>query len=97
MSEIRIIVITDVPTSRCQLCLTEIDVATSFDGERPSPGDLSVCIDCGALHAFRSDFRLRLATDEDVVDQPECVRERVKLYQRICRERRKHNNAAESY
>ena len=98
MSEIRVIVTSDTPPSRCQLCFSEFNCATNIDGvPHPQPGDLTVCINCGALMIYKPDYRLRLATDEEIATMTDHARETLRLYQEfVRRERRKRKNAAES-
>lgn len=43
-----------LPTSRCPVCHYEMDAATCVEKQEaePSAGDLSVCLNCGAMLQF---------------------------------------------
>lgn len=38
--------------SECSLCGKKLNAASSYEDKKPSPGDISVCIQCGELHKF---------------------------------------------
>jgi hypothetical protein len=52
-----------LPETKCPNCGTHLDAATevgSDDGKRPSPGDLTVCIECSVPLVFKADLSMRL-------------------------------------
>lgn len=57
---------TPMPESRYCECGKQLD-ACSGDN-RPSPGDATLCIDCGSLNFFGDDLRLRKPTDEEMLE-----------------------------
>jgi hypothetical protein len=50
-----------LPAVKCPGCGKKLDAATHADdpGLKPSPGDYSICLYCGALHVFDETLRLR--------------------------------------
>ena len=59
---------TRVPESSCPNCGKRLDSAMSTEGDRkPSPGDITICMDCRHLCAFAEDMGLRELTDDEVV------------------------------
>jgi hypothetical protein len=53
----------------CPWCSTQLTAASEMGGDaEPSPGDLSVCVECGGLLAFTDQLRLRKATPVDLDD-----------------------------
>jgi len=67
---------TKVLKSVCPVCLGELDHATSLiEKVSPSPGDISICINCAVTLVFNEDLSLRAATDSDLegVDQTQLV------------------------
>lgn len=62
---------TTTPTSRCPACGYVIDRASSVEGDAtPTPGDFSVCMDCGAVLRFDAALRVRLASGDEVAALP---------------------------
>lgn len=62
-----------VPATRCPACGRRVEEASgvTLGGEAipgPSPGDLTVCIGCGALLAFADGLALRPMTDRDAAE-----------------------------
>ena len=53
-----------VPLSPCTSCGHKMDAATSAqnDGAIPSPGDVTVCINCGAMNQYADDMQLKSLT-----------------------------------
>jgi hypothetical protein len=51
--------------TRCPYCDHLLDGAWSFEGATPSPGDLSVCINCAKALVFSDDLRLQPLTVEE--------------------------------
>lgn len=57
------------PESKCLDCGYKFDAATSAYGDRkPKAGDITMCINCGHLMAFREDFGVRPLTDAEIID-----------------------------
>jgi hypothetical protein len=61
---------TRVPPSNCPNCGTELDCASDVLGgnERPSPGDVTICLGCGLLMRFKDDMRLRRLTGAEMIE-----------------------------
>lgn len=57
--------ITEVPISTCRKCGRRNDCASGTDGARPTPGDVSICIQCGEVSLFTDAFDLREPTPEE--------------------------------
>lgn len=58
-----------VPEDFCSHCGKRFDRATDplYD-KTPTPGAITICIDCGHVMAFAVDMHLRELTDEEMVD-----------------------------
>ena len=54
----------EVPMSACPTCGHEMDRATGREGAHPSPGDLAICIRCGAWNQFAANLGLISLTAE---------------------------------
>lgn len=55
----------DVEESNCPHCGAVFDMVTGVNSdEKPSEGDVSVCIDCGNVNTFDSEGNLEMASDE---------------------------------
>lgn len=49
----------DVPPAMCPECGSVFDKASSMaEKQKPSPGDFTICLHCGALNKFGKDMRL---------------------------------------
>ena len=58
-----------IPESACLGCGYKIDASGSPDGrptKGPQPGNLSICLRCGAVMAYAEDLSLRPLTDDEV-------------------------------
>jgi hypothetical protein len=59
---------TRVPESSCPNCGKRLDAAVSTEGDhKPSPGDITICMNCRHLCVFAKDMGLRELTDDEVV------------------------------
>lgn len=59
---------TRVPESSCPNCGKQLNAAMSTEGDhKPSPGDITICMDCRHLCAFAEDMNLRELMDDEVV------------------------------
>jgi len=57
----------DISASACLACHRLLDAATSIeDNDRPKPGDVTVCWDCGHIMFFADDLSLRNPTDQEM-------------------------------
>lgn len=56
----------------CPQCKHVIDAHSDPSNDRNSPdaGDFSVCLYCGSYLVFKEDLKLRLATDEEILEAP---------------------------
>lgn len=52
----------EVPKSPCPYCHRSLDRATFGDEERPSPGDITMCIACTRVCVFGTNMILRKPT-----------------------------------
>lgn len=61
----------------CPACHRRLNATARSDGgaSRPSPGDLSVCVHCGALLVFDSEFNLDLLAPEGFDQLPSEVKQ----------------------
>ena len=51
---------TETPACTCAGCGHTFDAASALEGEAiPREGDLTLCIRCGAVYAFRADLTVR--------------------------------------
>jgi len=56
---------TSIAPTLCPVCGYAVDATTSLASERgPRPGDLSICLSCGALTLFDADLRPLLPVDD---------------------------------
>lgn len=58
---------TRVIKSPCWSCGKELDGATGKEGG-PSPGDFSLCVECGELNVYDDNLKLRKPTDDERED-----------------------------
>jgi hypothetical protein len=57
---------TSIGEQRCAKCGYKMDQASDAFGEdKPKPGDLSVCLNCGAIAVFGENLQLREPTPEE--------------------------------
>lgn len=62
------VVTTAVPLSHCCACGKELDYATNIEGQSPSAGAYTICLDCGHLMMFDETLRLRNLTDQEMIN-----------------------------
>lgn len=59
-----------MPECKCLDCGHKFDwsAAVTEDGKsiNPDPGDISICINCGHIMAFKDDLTVRQLTDEEM-------------------------------
>ena len=59
---------TRLPADACPYCGHPLDAASSRDPQaRPSPGDETLCIECGEWLVFGDELRLRKPSDDELV------------------------------
>lgn len=60
------------PTGHCLGCGKPLDAAACVDespeGQKPSPGDFTVCLYCGHLMVFAEDLTPRPPNEEEIAD-----------------------------
>ena len=58
----------EVPPSQCPRCFAYLDRAGETDSRvrAPGPGDISICLHCGAILMFDDDMKLVYAPDEKI-------------------------------
>lgn len=57
-----------VKVSRCLNCGRALDAASSMTTkQKPRPGDVTICIDCGHIMAFADDLSMRALTDTEMI------------------------------
>jgi len=72
------------PPMECPECLKMMEAATSVGGvDDPAPGDLSLCIYCGAPLKFGDKLELLRLTDDDMKALGEDERRQVLLAQKV--------------
>lgn len=54
--------------SKCSLCGYVFDCAAGLTAPVPKPGNVSLCMRCGAIGIFETGLSVRLATDDEVAD-----------------------------
>lgn len=59
-----------MPKDVCPRCGSRLDCASHPADAQPGPGDMSVCLYCGAALVFLEDLRTRLATQEEIEETP---------------------------
>jgi hypothetical protein len=73
-----------LPESRCLECGSKLNASATREGlsPRPNPGDVTVCLKCGAAMVFGDDLRLRGFTDAEaaeLVEDPETMNELARI------------------
>lgn len=62
----------DLPDTKCFKCGWEMNAASSVGQDAvPSSGDVSLCIECGAINIFADDMTLRAPTDTEALEVEE--------------------------
>ena len=57
-----------VPKSKCTKCGTEQDAASCYGADKaPVKDDITICLDCGNVMAFKKDLTLRALTDDELI------------------------------
>ena len=57
---------TRTPKSPCPICGYVMDAATMVNGSAgPKPGDVSICMRCGAVNLFGEDLTIRAPTADE--------------------------------
>lgn len=68
-----------LPKSSCPLCGKKLDAASDADGEeRPSPGDVTLCIGCGTVFEYDGEMKLRVMTEAELSALEEEVQAQIK-------------------
>lgn len=68
------------PHARCPACQSTVDAATSTNGAKPKPGDISACCYCTALLSFNTDLTLRLLRQDEFDLLPAMTRMHLRAY-----------------
>jgi hypothetical protein len=64
-----------LPPALCPHCGFRLDAASNMEGEaRPKPGDLCLCMNCGAPSLFTEPMGLRRLTQAEVDAMPDNVK-----------------------
>lgn len=64
-----------VPMGKCSGCGYEMDRATAFRHDAsPTPGDLTMCLECGLLHTFTEELTLKALSAAEFAALPEGLR-----------------------
>lgn len=61
---------TIIAGTKCPKCSAPITAQTSFTGHTPSPGDLTLCMECSTLMRFDPNMCLEAVTDEEFAALP---------------------------
>lgn len=60
---------TSVPEQLCPKCGYLMEATTPLDGGAlPKDGDVSICLNCGAILIFTAELKMRAATDQEVAE-----------------------------
>lgn len=62
----------------CAVCGSGMDLATSYRGAKPKPGDLMICVECGSAHAWDGKG-VRLCDEAELAALPEDTRRMLRL------------------
>ena len=76
---------TRLPPQPCPNCRTQLDCAGNLDGERPKPGDVTVCVECAAPLRYSDNMTVRELTDLDFRDVPLLVLRQLDALQAMVR------------
>ena len=60
------VVTSETPEGTCPNCHAKVDRATSMSGNRPVPGDVSICAYCRHIGIFDATMRPREPTEEEL-------------------------------
>ena len=59
---------TRTPKNKCPACGYQVDAVSEVDGNAvPEKGDISICLNCGAIAIFKDDLTLRKPTGEELL------------------------------
>jgi hypothetical protein len=61
--------------TECPVCKAELDASDGLPGERPSPGDYSICCYCAAILRFGEGLELTAMSPSDMAALPVADRE----------------------
>jgi hypothetical protein len=76
--------------NECPGCRVRINAATGTDGVSvPTPGDISVCFNCGTLLVFNTDLTVRQLTLEELVGLDQETRDELEKIQKFLRKHKK--------
>lgn len=76
--------------NECPYCLYETDAASSITGDnKPVPGSVSICIDCGEAGIFDETLNLRIMTEDDIEEIAEETMSKVRLAKMMIKATRK--------
>lgn len=67
----------------CPYCGTNLDAASNFGDEAPSPNDVSVCIECGVYLSYDKDLNLHLLSDNDFKSLSTSVKSQLEVYRSV--------------
>lgn len=60
----------EVPVTYCPKCKKKLDGATSFYGQKPVPGDVTICLYCLSVLTFGKDMKMVYLTEEEIKKLP---------------------------
>lgn len=76
-----------VKNDECPSCLRQMDCATAVSGEaKPSPGDVSICINCGTFLRFDPDLNIELLDDDSFDAFPEDSRATLSMAKQLIKQ-----------
>jgi hypothetical protein len=59
----------DIPQQRCSRCKHPLDEACCTGGDhKPTPGMISICVECGKITIFDEQLRLREPSEQELLD-----------------------------
>jgi hypothetical protein len=58
-----------IPKQKCPRCGYKLDATTSTSGDqKPEPGDLSLCFECGQISVFTENDGMRVPTKDEELE-----------------------------
>lgn len=60
---------TEMPKDKCPFCDYKVDCASAIKGKnKPSEGDVSLCLSCAQILIFGKGLKLRVPTQEEYIE-----------------------------
>jgi hypothetical protein len=59
------------PTSLCPVCQARLNSVLVGKNRQVIPGDVTICVECASFLVFEDDMKLRLITEQEILDLPD--------------------------